>query len=124
LHTSACVIWEILPFPYLTVYFALIPPGEFDDLLDGKESSSLFKHDDTEAIKIVFREVSDPFSFSSNGSTLQTEPQKLLEVQSLTLQAPRSRNVLFTDLSLEITLKNHLLVSKSRLYVLMSIFIL
>lgn len=102
---------------YLTVYFDLIP-GEFDDLLEGNESSILSKHENTEAIKIVFREIGDPFSFSSNGSALQTEPEKLLKVQSLTLQTPRSRNVLFTDLSLEMTLKDHLLVSKSRLYVL------
>ncbi|XP_078174293.1 ABC transporter family protein [Carex rostrata] len=101
----------VYQFQAISAFSAVIDRlGEFDDLLDGNESSILLKHDSTEGIKIAFKEISDPISISSNGSTLQTEPQKLLEVQSLTLQAPRSRNVLFTDLSLEITNRDHLLV--------------
>ncbi|KAJ4752388.1 ABC transporter D family member 2 [Rhynchospora pubera] len=99
----------VYQFQAISAFSAVIDRlGEFDDLLDGNESSILSKHESTEGIKIAFRELWDPLS--SNGSTLQSEPKKLLEVQSLTLQAPRSRNILFTDLTLEITNKDHLLV--------------
>ncbi|KAJ3694266.1 hypothetical protein LUZ60_009746 [Juncus effusus] len=99
----------VYQFQAISAFSAVIDRlGEFDDILDGNESSRLLKNNDTEEIKIVFEKSND--LSSSNGSLIQTGQEKLLEIQSLTLQAPRSQSILFTDLSLEITNNDHLLV--------------
>jgi ABC-type uncharacterized transport system fused permease/ATPase subunit len=85
--------------------------GEFDDLLDGNESSLSSQNDSIDGINIIFK--SSRSSVSSNGSLTQSDPCMVLEIRNLTLITPRSRNVLITDLTLELKDKDHLLVSVS-----------
>ncbi|XP_072999270.1 ABC transporter D family member 2, chloroplastic isoform X2 [Typha latifolia] len=101
----------VYQFQAISAFSAVIDRlGEFDDLLDENQSSSASEHDTTEGINILFKENDIPSSLGSNGAVPQTDCCKLLEIHSLTLQTPRSRNVLITDLFLEINDKDHLLV--------------
>ncbi|RWW87432.1 hypothetical protein BHE74_00003748 [Ensete ventricosum] len=76
----------VYQFQSISAFSAVIDRlGEFDDILDDNESY------------ITERESND-------------EHHQLLKVQNLTLQTPQRKNILITDLSLEINEKDHLLV--------------
>ena len=98
---------QFLPFDNLNdIKFFIV--GEFDDLLDGNESSLSSQSDSVDGINIIFK--SSRSSVSFNGSLTQSDPCMVLEIRNLTLITPRSGNVLITDLTLELKDKDHLLV--------------
>ncbi|PAN32906.1 hypothetical protein PAHAL_5G520900 [Panicum hallii] len=99
----------VFQFQSISAFSAVIDRlGEFDDLLDGNESSLSSQNDSIDGINIIFK--SSRSSVSSNGSLTQSDPCMVLEIRNLTLITPRSRNVLITDLTLELKDKDHLLV--------------
>ena len=101
---------QFLPFDNLNdIKFFIV--GEFDDLLDGNESSLSSQSDSVDGINIIFK--SSRSSVSSNGSLTQSDPFMVLEIRNLTLITPRSGNILITDLTLELKDKDHLLVPVS-----------
>lgn len=83
--------------------------GEFDDVLDAGFSEDL-KSDVSEEIITEHNDLCVVSSSDCNGSIAQYECQKLLEVCNLTLQTPRSGNILIKDLSFVINEGDHLLV--------------
>lgn len=96
-----------LPLSYNLNNIKFFITGEFDDLLDGNESS-LLPHNDRDGISIIFKSSSSVVS--SNGSLAHSDPCMVLEIRNLTLITPRSGNVLISDLTLELEDKDHLLV--------------
>ncbi|PUZ58695.1 hypothetical protein GQ55_5G528100 [Panicum hallii var. hallii] len=99
----------VFQFQSISAFSAVIDRlGEFDDLLDGNESSLSSQNDSIDGINIIFK--SSRSSVSSNGSLTQSDPCMVLEIRNLTLITPRSGNVLITDLTLELKDKDHLLV--------------
>ncbi|KAG8053058.1 hypothetical protein GUJ93_ZPchr0001g32654 [Zizania palustris] len=100
----------VFQFQSISAFSAVIDRlGEFDDLLDGNDSSLLSQHDNIDGINIIFKS-SDPSVLSSNGSLTQLDPCVVLEIRNLTLLTPRSGNILITDLTMELKEKDHLLV--------------
>ncbi|OVA13938.1 ABC transporter-like [Macleaya cordata] len=80
--------------------------GEFDDILDN--SSQCLPQE----ITTVYHYVQNSSAhLGSNGMVLEKCHNKLLDVENLTLETPRSRTTLIMDLSLEITKKDHLLIT-------------
>ncbi|CAO2205145.1 unnamed protein product [Urochloa humidicola] len=99
----------VFQFQSISAFSAVIDRlGEFDDLLDGNESSLSSQNDSVDEISIIFK--SRSYAVSSNGSLTQSDPCMVLEILNLTLITPRSGNVLITDLTLELKEKDHLLV--------------
>ncbi|CAL4952395.1 unnamed protein product [Urochloa decumbens] len=99
----------VFQFQSISAFSAVIDRlGEFDDLLDGNESSLSSQNDTVDEINIIFKSRSS--AVSSNGSLTQSDPCMVLEILNLTLITPRSGNVLITDLTLELKEKDHLLV--------------
>lgn len=100
----------VFQFQSISAFSAVIDRlGEFDDLLDGNESSQSSQRDSIDGINIVFKS-SGPCVPSSNGSLTQSDPCMVLEIRNLTLLTPRSGNVLITGLTMELKDKDHLLV--------------
>ncbi|KAF9589395.1 hypothetical protein IFM89_023671 [Coptis chinensis] len=81
--------------------------SEFDDLLD---DSSQQQTEASEKISVVYSSVQSSSYLQSNGSLLLEKCHKLLNIENLTLQTPKSRSTLIKDLSLEINKKDNLLV--------------
>jgi hypothetical protein len=77
--------------------------------LDGNESSLPCQRDNIDGINIIFKS-SGRSVLTSNGSPAQSDPCVVLEIHNLTLLTPRSGNILFTDLTMEVKEKDHLLV--------------
>jgi hypothetical protein len=77
--------------------------------LDGNESSLPSQRDSIDGINIIFKS-SGRSVLSSNGSPTQSDPCVVLEIHNLTLLTPRSGNILFTDLTMEVKETDHLLV--------------
>lgn len=100
----------VYQFQAISAFSAVIDRlGEFDDVLDGTQFYT-HEYDITEKINILLQDDEIPTSLGSNGSVPQSGCHKLLEIQNLTLQTPRSGNILITDLSLDISDQDHLLV--------------
>ncbi|XP_020251399.1 ABC transporter D family member 2, chloroplastic isoform X1 [Asparagus officinalis] len=100
----------VYQFQAISAFSAVIDRlGEFDDVLDDRQSPYISKPDVSSKINILYKDVMYA-SMGSNGSIPQGGCGKLLEVEKLTLQTPRSRNILITDFSLEIYNGDHLLV--------------
>ncbi|KAJ1282003.1 hypothetical protein BS78_03G016700 [Paspalum vaginatum] len=100
----------VFQFQSISAFSAVIDRlGEFDDLLDGNESSLSSQRDSIDGINIVFKS-SDPSVLSSNGSLTQSASCIVLEIRNLTLLTPRSGNILITELTMELKDKDHLLV--------------
>ncbi|KAK3163289.1 hypothetical protein QOZ80_1AG0001730 [Eleusine coracana subsp. coracana] len=100
----------VFQFQSISAFSAVIDRlGEFDDLLDGNESSLPSQGDSIDGINIIFKS-SGPSVLSSNGSPTQSDPCVVLEIHNLTLLTPRSGNILFADLTMELKDKDHLLV--------------
>uniref|UniRef100_J3KXP6 ABC transporter domain-containing protein n=2 Tax=Oryza brachyantha TaxID=4533 RepID=J3KXP6_ORYBR len=100
----------VFQFQSISAFSAVIDRlGEFDDLLDGNNSSLLPKRDSIDGINIIFKSTG-PSVQSSNGSPTQSDPCVVLEICNLTLLTPRSGNTLITDLTMELKEKDHLLV--------------
>lgn len=101
----------VYQFQAISAFSAVIDRlGEFDDILDGSQSTNNFISDGSSEIEILCSHTKAQVSLGSNGSVPSVDDHKLLEIKNLTLQTPRSRNILIKDLSLEITDRNHLLV--------------
>lgn len=99
----------VYQFQAISAFSAVINRlGEFDDVLDDSEAC-ITKLDDTDQVNIQFGD-QDPSLLVSNGSVSQFKHHKLLKIENLTLQTPQTKNVLITDLSMEINDKEHLLV--------------
>ncbi|XP_042461463.1 ABC transporter D family member 2, chloroplastic-like [Zingiber officinale] len=99
----------VFQFQAISAFSAVINRlGEFDDVLDDSEAY-ITKPEDTDRVNIQFGD-KDPSLLVSNGSVSQFRHHKLLKIENLTLQTPRTKNVLITDLSMEINDKEHLLV--------------
>ncbi|KAF9588677.1 hypothetical protein IFM89_014398 [Coptis chinensis] len=81
--------------------------SEFDDLLD---DSSQQQTEASEKISVVYSSVQSSSYLQSNGSLLLEKCHKLLNIENLTLQAPKKSSTLIKDLSLEINKKDNLLV--------------
>uniref|UniRef100_A0A0D9UYC3 ABC transporter domain-containing protein n=1 Tax=Leersia perrieri TaxID=77586 RepID=A0A0D9UYC3_9ORYZ len=100
----------VFQFQSISAFSAVIDRlGEFDDLLDGNDSSLLSKSDSIDGINIIFKSTGLSV-LSSNGSLPQSDPCVVLEIRNLTLLTPRSGNILITDLTMELKEKDHLLV--------------
>ncbi|KAL6627192.1 hypothetical protein ACP70R_030918 [Stipagrostis hirtigluma subsp. patula] len=99
----------VFQFQSISAFSAVIDRlGEFDDLLDGNESSLSSQGDSIDGISIIFKSSSPVLG--SNGSLTQSDPCTVLEIRNLTLLTPRSGNILITDLTIELKDKDHLLV--------------
>lgn len=100
----------VFQFQSISAFSAVIDRlGEFDDILDDNESY-ITEHESNDEVNILFIDNKDPSLLVSNGYVPQVERHQLLKIQNLTLQTPRRKNILITDLSLEINEKDHLLV--------------
>lgn len=100
----------VYQFQAISAFSAVIDRlGEFDDVLDDSEFPDNSIPDGQKEINILYSELKMSLTLGSNGCMPQ-ECHKLLEIQNMTLETPRSRNVLITDLSLEINENDHLLV--------------
>ncbi|KAL6838825.1 hypothetical protein ACP4OV_031539 [Aristida adscensionis] len=100
----------VFQFQSISAFSAVIDRlGEFDDLLDGNESSLSSQGDRIDGINIIFKS-SNPSVLTSNGSLTQSDRCMVLEIRNLTLLTPRSGNILITDLTMELKDKDHLLV--------------
>ncbi|XP_026660692.2 ABC transporter D family member 2, chloroplastic-like isoform X2 [Phoenix dactylifera] len=100
----------VYQFQAISAFSAVIDRlGEFDEILDGSQSC-IPEYGNTEKINIQFQDDKIPTSLRSNGCVPKAGCHKLLEIQNLTLQTPRSGNILITDLSLDINDQDHLLV--------------
>ncbi|XP_047312050.1 ABC transporter D family member 2, chloroplastic [Impatiens glandulifera] len=98
----------VFQFQSISAFSAIIDRlGEFDDVLDG--SSSRNGSDAPEEIHTSYCNMKSETSSETNGS-LDTN-QALLNIESLTLQAPRSETTLLRDFSITIYEKDHLLVT-------------
>lgn len=101
----------VYQFQAISAFSAVIDRlGEFNDVLDGSQSSYDSKDDVSRKITLLYKDAESSL-LGSNGSTPQGGCGKVLEIEKLTLETPRSRNVLITDLSLEIDNRDHLLVT-------------
>lgn len=90
----------------------MIPPihaGEFDDILNNSIPKDL--SDPSEEINLVYYDIESSALLEPNGSIAMDRGEKLLGIENLTLLTPKSRTALIWDLSLEISEKDHLLVS-------------
>ncbi|CAL9081608.1 unnamed protein product [Musa textilis] len=100
----------VYQFQSISAFSAVIDRlGEFDDILDDSESY-ITEHESNDEVNILFIENKDPSLLVSNGYVPQVGHHQLLKIQNLTLQTPQRKNILITDLSLEINEKDHLLV--------------
>ncbi|URD90067.1 SbmA/BacA-like family [Musa troglodytarum] len=100
----------VYQFQSISAFSAVIDRlGEFDDILDDSESY-ITEHESNDEVNILFIDNKDPSLLVSNGYVPQVGHHQLLKIQNLTLQTPQRKNILITDLSLEINEKDHLLV--------------
>lgn len=100
----------VYQFQAISAFSAVIDRlGEFDDVLDSNQSSYNSKSDVPSMINISYKDIMST-SLGSNGFMPEGGCGKLLVIKNLTLQTPRSRNILITDLSLELNDGDHLLV--------------
>ncbi|XP_058095366.1 ABC transporter D family member 2, chloroplastic [Magnolia sinica] len=99
----------VYQFQAISAFSAVIDRlGEFDDVLDSSNSSDL--SDPMQDISVLYSHVRSPSSLQSNGSLPLDECHKILEIENLTLQTPKSKRTLISDLSLELYSQDHLLV--------------
>ncbi|KAK9131586.1 hypothetical protein Scep_011114 [Stephania cephalantha] len=101
----------IYQFQAISAFSAVIDRlGEFDDVLD---NGSLFLSEPVEEIIFDYCDIRNRHEMQrqSNGSIVLGKCLKLLEIKNLTLQTPKSKNILIKDLSLEINEKDHLLIT-------------
>ncbi|GAV64877.1 ABC_tran domain-containing protein/T2SE domain-containing protein/ABC_membrane_2 domain-containing protein [Cephalotus follicularis] len=99
----------VYQFQAISAFSAVIDRlGEFDDVLDSSRPKLL--SESSEDIRLVYCNIKNSRLLSSNGSMTVDKSQKLLDMENLTLQTPRSKAMLVRDLSLVINAKDHLLV--------------
>ncbi|KAF4393499.1 hypothetical protein F8388_023303 [Cannabis sativa] len=84
--------------------------GEFEDVLDSSGSSNS-SSDPVEEIHLAYCRTGGSPNLASNGSVPVDKCQKLLDVESLTVQTPGSQSTLVEDLSFVINQKEHLLIT-------------
>nr|GEW11524.1 ABC transporter D family member 2, chloroplastic [Tanacetum cinerariifolium] len=97
----------VYQFQAISAFSAVIDRlGEFDDVLD--YTSSKAPAEAVDEIQLTYVNVKDAiFSKSIKAS----DTQKLLELESLTVQTPTNKALLIRDLSLEVCINEHLLIA-------------
>ncbi|XP_078431582.1 ABC transporter family protein [Wolffia australiana] len=96
----------VYQFQAISAFSAIIDRlGEFDDVLEGKDSSDVLGSENGSELDFQMRSIDDPSLDQSNST-----PRKLLEIKDLMLQTPRTGRTLISDLNLEIKDRDHLLV--------------
>ncbi|MCL7029170.1 hypothetical protein MKW94_009978 [Papaver nudicaule] len=96
----------IYHFEGLSFFSAVIDRlGEFEDVLS---NSSDCVSQPTQEITVSFS--NEPSSLQSNNILLENN-HKLLDIENLTLETPKSRTTLIRDLSLEVNNKDNLLIT-------------
>ncbi|PWA74499.1 ABC transporter family protein [Artemisia annua] len=97
----------VYQFQAISAFSAVIDRlGEFDDVLD--YTSSKAPVEAVDEIQLAYINVKDStFSKSIKGS----DTQKLLELESLSVQTPTNKALLIRDLSLEVCSNDHLLIA-------------
>ncbi|GJT29094.1 ABC transporter D family member 2, chloroplastic [Tanacetum coccineum] len=96
----------VYQFQAISAFSAVIDRlGEFDDVLD--YTSSKAPVEAVDEIQLTYINVKDA-TFSK--SIKASDTQKLLELESLTVQTPTNKALLIRDLSLEVCINEHLLV--------------
>lgn len=109
-YCEALFAWlRFLEVKWYRLWDWILHIGEFDDVLDAGFSEDL-KSDVSEEIITEHTDLCVVSSSDCNGSIAKYECQKLLEVCNLTLQTPRSGNILIKELSFVINEGDHLLV--------------
>ncbi|KAG9448065.1 hypothetical protein H6P81_014193 [Aristolochia fimbriata] len=100
----------VYQFQAISAFSAVIDRlGEFDDVLDSSIASPV--PDITQEISIQFLDVKKSPVTQSNGSLLLDKGHKLLEIENLSLETPKTKRILIRDLCLEINNKDHLLIT-------------
>ncbi|XP_010260906.2 PREDICTED: ABC transporter D family member 2, chloroplastic [Nelumbo nucifera] len=100
----------VYQFQAISAFSAVIDRlGEFDDVLDNSSNQDISYS--SEEISVVYKDVETLSLLQSNGSMLLDKCDKLLDIENLTLQTPKSKTVLVRDLSLVVKKKDHLLVT-------------
>ncbi|KAI3996994.1 hypothetical protein MKX01_021270 [Papaver californicum] len=98
----------IYHFEGLSFFSAVIDRlGEFEDILS---NSSECVSQPTQEITITYGNVQGSSSLQSDDTLLENY-HKLLDIENLTLETPRSRTTLIKDLSLEVNNKDNLLIT-------------
>ncbi|KAJ4980573.1 hypothetical protein NE237_031410 [Protea cynaroides] len=99
----------VYQFQAISAFSAVIDRlGEFNDVLE-QGSSQL--SDSNQEISVVYSDVQGSPIIQSNGSMLMDQCYKLVEIETLTLQTPKSKATLIRDLSLKVNTKDHLLIT-------------
>ncbi|XP_043702229.1 ABC transporter D family member 2, chloroplastic [Telopea speciosissima] len=99
----------VYQFQAISAFSAVIDRlGEFNDVLElgGSQLS-----DPNQEISIVYSDVRSSPVIQSNGSMLTDKCYKLVDIENLTLQTPKSKATLIRDLSLKVNTKDHLLIT-------------
>ncbi|XP_071697038.1 ABC transporter D family member 2, chloroplastic isoform X2 [Rutidosis leptorrhynchoides] len=97
----------VYQFQAISAFSAVIDRlGEFDDVLDSTSSNGPVE--DVNEIQLTYCNVNDS-TFSKSRKALNF--QKLLEIESLSVQTPTNKALLIRDLSLEVCSNEHLLVT-------------
>ncbi|KAF6135213.1 hypothetical protein GIB67_035284 [Kingdonia uniflora] len=97
----------VYQFQAISAFSAVIDRlGEFNDVLD-ESSQSL--SEPMQEITVAYSENSS--YLQAYASTLLQKGQKVLDIENLTLQTPKSKTILIRDLTLEINSKDHLLIT-------------
>ncbi|XP_042513088.1 ABC transporter D family member 2, chloroplastic [Macadamia integrifolia] len=99
----------VYQFQAISAFSAVIDRlGEFNDVLEHGVSQL---SDPVQEISIVYSDVQSSPVIQSNGSMLMDKWYKLVEIENLTLQTPKSKANLIRDLSLKVNTKDHLLIT-------------
>ncbi|KAF5204363.1 Atp-binding cassette sub-family d member [Thalictrum thalictroides] len=99
----------VYQFQAISAFSAVIDRlGEFDDILD---ESTQGQSEATQEITVVYSNMQNSSNLQSNGSVLLERCHRLLNIENLTLQTPKSKTTLIRDLSLEINMRDNLLVT-------------
>ncbi|XP_068667282.1 ABC transporter D family member 2, chloroplastic [Aristolochia californica] len=100
----------VYQFQAISAFSAVIDRlGEFDDVLDRSIASPV--PDSRQEICIQFLDVKRSSILESNGSLPLVKDHKLLEIENLWLETPKSKRTLIRDLSLVVNNKDHLLIT-------------
>ncbi|PIA37563.1 hypothetical protein AQUCO_03000261v1 [Aquilegia coerulea] len=99
----------VYQFQAISAFSAVIDRlGEFDDILD---ESTEGQSEATQKITVVYSNMQNSSDLQSNGSVRLERCPRLLNIENLTLQTPKSKTTLIRDLSLEINMRDNLLVT-------------
>lgn len=109
-HILNAVSLIVHEFQAISAFSAVIDRlAEFDEVLDDNELDKSISGSQRE-ITLLYSGIKNSSSTQSKELMRRGDYHKLLEIQNLTLQTPKTRNILIRDLSLEINVNDRLLV--------------